>query len=41
MKKNYIIPAAEEVENLLAAAILGASGDGEIDGYDEGNDFTW
>lgn len=41
MRKNYIHPAAEEVENLLAAAILQASGDGDIDGYSEGQEFTW
>ena len=41
MKKNYVIPDAENVENILAFEILQATGAGEIEGYSEGQDFVW
>ena len=41
MKVVYIKPAVEELQELLYAAVLDASGDGERDGYPAGEGFDW
>lgn len=41
MKTKYNKPAAEELQELLAAAILEASAEGDIEGYIEGSEFNW
>ena len=42
MKKLYVKPVAEELQEILAATILEATGDGELPGYGYGGDtFDW
>lgn len=41
MKTLYVKPAAEELQELLAANILDASGDAEREGYGDGGTFEW
>lgn len=41
MKNTYVKPAAEELQELLAANILDPSVGGDLENYQEGTDFTW
>jgi len=41
MKKKYITPATEELQEALQWAILDDSADGERNGYDYGGQFDW
>lgn len=39
--KQYIAPAAEELQETLAATLLEGSTDAEREGYGEGSQFDW
>ena len=41
MKNTYVKPAAEELQELLAANLLDPSVGGDLENYQEGSDFTW
>lgn len=41
MKALYVRPAAEEFQELPAEAVLNASTEGTLEGYEQGNEFTW
>lgn len=41
MKRHYVSPASEELQELLAANILDASGDAGKEDYGEPINFDW
>ena len=41
MKYLYLKPAAEELQELPAAIFLQTSGEGDLEGYTEGEEFVW
>ena len=40
-KYKYVTPATEELQGLLFASLLQASGDAGREGYPEGGSFNW